>query len=132
MRTKRIPKGAAVACQLCGAIAAVLPGGRVEAHACAPIAKVRAMRAPRVELDMAQDDGLERAKRFFFEWQKGARVTTDHDITYVCEDVDDVLAAGSVGTIVRRVMVGLYVVRWDAMPAHELQTSADCLLAVPS
>jgi hypothetical protein len=79
-----------------------------------------------------RDESLERAKRFFADWPPGARVTTDFEIIYLCDDVDGRLPAGSLGTVVRRAMVGLYVVRWDVMPAHELATSADNLYAAPA
>ncbi len=89
-----------------------------------------------VEPGAGEGGGLERAKRFFANWPAGSRVQADHDIHYLCEDVDGCLPAGSLGTVVRRAMVGLYVVRWDAMPAFELATSADAfvdaLLAAPA
>lgn len=150
---KSVLYGVNAFCRLCGAAVPRVSDGSLEPHTCAPIAAgiadstitcgpaasercaAFAVQAPppapatAVEIDLSQDDSLERAKRFFFDWPKGARVTTDHEIIYVCEDVDGILPAGSLGTIVRRAMVGLYVVRWDAMPGHELATSADCLFA---
>ncbi len=84
-----------------------------------------------VELDAGVDGGLERAKRFFADWPAGARVQADQDIHYLCDDVDGCLSAHSLGTVIRRAMVGLYVIRWDAMPAFELATSADAFVAAP-
>lgn len=82
-----------------------------------------------LEID-GSEPSYTRALRLFVDYPEGCRVSAEIEMVYVCDEVDGRLPAGSLGTIVRRVMPGLYLVRWDVMPAHELQTSADCLVPV--
>jgi hypothetical protein len=142
MKKSRIPRrGAIVFCKLCGASPGRLPDGSIGPHVCHPEIE-RFHREPcghpapcpceKLVVGARRDESVERAKRFFADWAPGSRVMTEFDIIYVCDEVDGRLPAGSLGTVIRRAMVGLYVIRWDVMPGHELRTSADSLYPAPS